>query len=152
MISVTIYRRELVALKACQDGMRLFEWLREEQGRRHSVLIRNWGPLHHVWLAVGSPNFAAWLRAKNLIPISDLRSANLSSADLSSADLSSADLRSADLRWANLSSANLRWADLRWADLSSAPYATNLDQAYYPTGDVPAGWVRGASGYLSRAT
>ena len=25
MISVTIYRRELVALKACQDGMRLCE-------------------------------------------------------------------------------------------------------------------------------
>jgi uncharacterized protein YjbI with pentapeptide repeats len=59
------------------------------------------------------------------------------------ANLSSADLYGADLRSANLSSANLYGADL-----SST---TCLDYAYYPTGDVPVGWIRDSNGYLSRA-
>ena len=49
--------------------------------------------------------------------------------------LSGADLTGAYLTWANLTRANLTGAD--------------LTRAYYPTGEVPEGWTRGADGYLS---
>jgi hypothetical protein len=73
------------------------------QGRRHSIRIRDWTPLHSVWFATCEPSFSSWLVDRGLI-----HAANLSSL-------------------------------------------TCLDQAYYPAGTVPVGWVRDRNGYLSRA-
>ena len=125
MISIKIERRQLQALDACSPGMELFEQLCKAQGRKHSVYVREWTPLHMIWMATIYPNFWAWCRDLNLLPQLSLRGANLRGADLRGADLRGANLtraylRGANLTWANLGGADLRGADLRGADLRGA--------------------------------
>jgi hypothetical protein len=90
----------------------------------------------------------------------DLAGANLRGADLRRHDLTGAlliraDLRDADLRRADLRGADLRDADVRGADLREALFLTGA-QLHAATGDLrtrlsdddqrPAHWFRGGSG------
>ena len=138
MISCTLYRRELVAANACQEGRALHAQIVAMQGRRHSVYVREWTPLHSVWLAVAHPGFASWLSERGLIPRANLYGANLTRANLYGANLYGANLTRADLCGANLYGA-------------ATLIVACLDSAYYPTGDVPTGWERDESGDLRRS-
>lgn len=101
MISVSIWRKTLVRLGACAEGLALFEAIAAMQPasdnlRLKRIRVARWTPLHAVWIRARYPSFAAWLEHRDLIP-----RANLISADLSGADLISANLRSASptLAW-----------------------------------------------------
>ena len=133
MNRVTLRRVELEAAGACPEGMGLFEWLVDAQDRDDSVLIREWTQLHSIWLATRYPDLSVWLVSHGLIP------------SLSRANLTGAYLTGANLTGANLTGTNLARADLTRANLTGA----DLTRAYYPTGEVPEGWTRGADGYLS---
>ena len=169
MISATITRHDLTSRDACDPAMGFFEWLVGAQGRDDDVYFAEWTPLHSLWLAVVQPEWSRWLDFRGMIP--SLRGADLSGADLFGADLDGAylrgaDLRGTDLRWAdlrganlfganlvgaNLFGANLVGADLREADLRGTDLReADLRRAYYPHGDLPAGWARGADGRLAR--
>ena len=103
MISVTLTRSELVQRGACESGIALFDAI----AKRGKVCVKDWSPLHTVWLASAYGSFSSWLADNALIPRANLSRANLSGADLSRADLSGADLYGANLSGANLSGANL---------------------------------------------
>jgi hypothetical protein len=94
MITLTLYRRELVKAGACAEGLALFDFLRDAQGRRHSVKVVDWTLLHTVWLATGSPSFGAWLRDRGLVPSANLSGASLSGADLYGANYPTGNLPS----------------------------------------------------------
>ncbi len=135
MISVSLYRKDLVAAGACADGLALYDTVAALQSasdrlRGRRLRVGRWTPLHTVWLHSVCSSFAAWAEQRNLIPRADLRGADLSGADLSGADLSGAYLRGADLSGADLSGAYLRGA--------YRPY------------DAPTGWHTLASGYLEK--
>ena len=130
MISCTLYRRELVAANACQEGRALHAQIVAMQGRRHSVYVREWTPLHSVWLAVAHPGFASWLSERGLIPRANLYGANLTRANLYGANLYGANLTRADLCGANLYGASLCGASLSGANLCGASlYGADLTRA-----------------------
>jgi hypothetical protein len=144
MIAVSIWRKRMVRMGACKEGLDLFDAIALQQPktdklRANRIRVRNWTILHQFWICSAYGSFAYWLRENGHIPWIEQRSANLSSANLRSANLSSANLIWADLRSANLSSANLSSANLSSADLRSA---------FYPRGDLPDGWKRNEEGYL----
>ncbi len=144
MITITLTRQELDDAGACDEGMDLFESLREMQGHADHVSVE-WTPLAHLWLTVACRDFARWLLEEGLIPRLSLDRAYLRGADLRGADLSGADLRGADLRGADLSGAYLRGADLPGADRSGAYRPANWGYS-----DLPDGWERDESGHLRR--
>ena len=159
MITVTITRQEMETAKperACGEGVELWEEIARMQwgvADPPSIVVRDWQPVHAIWLRVTYPEFSQWLESHGMIP--SLRGANLYAADLRGADLRGADLRAANLRAANLRAAYLYGADLRAADLSGANlygaylYGANLSGAYRPN-SAPTGWAPDAYGYLQR--
>jgi len=163
MISVSIWRKTLVRLGACEDGLALFDAIAAQQpdGRRDRICIARWTPLHGVWAWMTCAGFARWAEQHGIVPSADLRGADLSDADLRYADLTDANLRDADLSGADLSDANLRGADLRYANLSDADLRgadltgadlsrADLTDAYRgPSQPIP-GWRTLASGYMER--
>lgn len=179
MISVTLYRDELMARGACRRGLALFDSMATPSRKgRMRVRVVDWTPLHAVWLRVAQPDFAAWLQDRGLIPVANLCCADLRGADLRWADLYCADLRRADLRGVllgganlccanlsganlssvslrgiNLSGADLRGADLRGADLTGANLTgADLRGAYLGvTAAAPDGWQVDVCGYLRRS-
>jgi uncharacterized protein YjbI with pentapeptide repeats len=81
----------------------------------------------------------------------DLSGANLAGASLQDAHLGSARLVRAILAGATLRRADLRKADLEGADLASADLSgANLSGAFYPAGEVPVGYSRGADECLHK--
>jgi hypothetical protein len=90
VISVTLHRDELTRHDACDASMPFFEWLRDAQGRDDSVRVREWTPLHSLWLAVVRLSDAEWLTRRGLIP--GMSGANLSGANLSGAYYPTGDL------------------------------------------------------------
>jgi uncharacterized protein YjbI with pentapeptide repeats len=129
MITVTLYRSDLIRNQACSDSLKIFDAIAGMQSvddvRRDRRIKVRWSPLHRVWLSAAYPHIWAWLYARGLVPdvylgTSNLRCADLSGADLSGANLRGANLRYADLRYADLSGANLRGANLRGANLRGA--------------------------------
>ena len=126
MISVTIYRSRLVRLGACKGGLALYDdiaALQPESDPRRSGRIRiaRWTPLHAIWIRQTHPSFATWLEHRDLIPLANLRYANLDGASL---------------RYANLDGANLCGANLAGAYRGSSP-------------SIP-GWRTRANGHLER--
>jgi hypothetical protein len=143
-IMLTLPRAALQAHGACDPGLALFDAVADLAGTPDAITVE-WTPLAALWLAVGAPDFARWLRGHGLTP-----GANLSGADLSRADLSRAYLSRADLSRANLSGANLSGADLSRADLSRANLSgADLSGAYLSGAYLSRADLRGA--YLSRA-
>ena len=135
MVFVSITRKELEAAGACAEGLQLFDsvaWNGQWSGE--------WTQLRDIWLAVGAPGFAGWLRGKRMIPSANLSRAYLSGAYLSGAILSGANLSYANLYCADLSRANLSRADLSGAYLGSA-ILTDCKM-----GD----WERGSDGYAKK--
>lgn len=124
MISVTLWRRTLVAHDACPEGMALFELISglqpENDARRlDRIRIRRWTPLHSIWPYVaGFGAFAGWLENQGLIPRANLAGANLAGANLDGANLDGA----------------------------------NLAGAYRGSSSSIPGWHTLTSGYLERAT
>ena len=132
MISVSLYRKDLVAASACRQGLALYDQIAALQPtsdrlREKRLRVWRWTQLHTVWLHEVCSGFAYWAEMRNLIPKANLWGANLSGADLSRASLSGADLSGADLSVAYLSG------------------------AYRPV-DPPAGWRTSAAGYLEKET
>jgi len=80
---------------ACADGIALWREIAKAQDevrvasgkrpRKVPCVRVEWTPLAAVWLAVGFPGFAGWLRDVGLVPTSFASWANLSRADLSGA-------------------------------------------------------------------
>jgi hypothetical protein len=145
MISVTLHRKTLVRLDACEDGIALFDQIAAMQPasdprRLKRIRVVRWTLAHQCWLLVGSPAFCEWMRRQGLIPW----------IPMERADLRGADLRGADLQGAYLQGACLRGADLRGADLRGA--CLQGARAHRPDGDPPDGWMRNRDGYLERAT
>ena len=103
--NVTVTRKELIANGACPSGLAMHAAIVALQGRKHSVHVPTWTPLHDAWLAVAQPSFVLWLRNNGLVPTANLSGANLYRADLYGADLYGADLYGADLSRANMSGA-----------------------------------------------
>jgi len=132
MITISITKAALVAAKACEGGLALYETIkayqddvRREEGKapRRGVLVR-WTRLHSIWLATGAPDMASWLVDQGIVPQVCLPFANLDGANL----------RGANLRGANLDGASLRGANLDGADLRGANWPR--DKA------PPAGWEK----------
>ncbi len=96
MITVQITTEDLTKAGACAEGQALHARIAAMRGWKHTVRVRDWTPLHDVWLACACPSFASWLRNRRLIPIPYLHGANLYGANLT---------------WANLSRANLYGAN-----------------------------------------
>lgn len=90
--------REIGGDLACERGRALFsEILGHANDVRHAAgkkpsryLSIEWTSLHQLWLATAYPQFFGWLRDNRLIPLINLRNADLSCADLSGAILSGA--------------------------------------------------------------
>ena len=95
MISVTIFRSELLDNRACEEGMEVFEKLAELQGNSDSVHIPEWTVTHYIWALRAYPAFTCWCRNIGLIPNMSLSGANLSGANLSGANLFGANLSGA---------------------------------------------------------
>ena len=158
MISVSIWRKTLVRLHACADGLELFDTIASQQpdGRRDRIRIARWTSLHGVWAWMTCARFARWAEHRGIVPRADLRDANLRDADLRDADLGGANLRCANLSGANLSGADLRGANLRGANLSGADLrganlsGANLSGAYRGYSKPIPGWHTLASGYIER--
>ena len=112
MLTVNISRKELQSRGACASGIDQLLVIAKLQGRKYSVRVRDWTPLHDVWLAKALPAFSRWLRDTSLVPIPNLRRADLRGADLHGADLTGADLTGADLHGANLYGAQITRAQL----------------------------------------
>ena len=142
MISSTITLAELRNSSACEGGIKLFSAITDG---KETLLIPEWSILHTVWLAVAYPDFAKWLRDKNIVPSANLQDANLQDANLQDADLRDANLQDANLRDANLWGANLRGANLQGANLQYAnlQYANlrdaNLRGANLRDANLPGG-------------
>ena len=92
MLTVNISRKELQSRGACASGIDQLLVIAKLQGRKYSVRVRDWTPLHDVWLAKALPAFSRWLRDTSLVPIPNLRGADLRRADLHGADLAGVDL------------------------------------------------------------
>lgn len=167
MISVSIWRKTLVANHACAEGLALFDAIAKQQPesdprRLRRIRIPRWTALH--WLMLVQAGFGEWCAARDIVPRADLRSAylggvNLSGTDLHNTDLSSANLRNADLSGTDLRNADLVGADLGGTDLRSANLRNanlrnaNLSGAYRGHDQPPIpGWRANASGYLERDT
>ena len=86
MITVTIFRKTLVKLGACEKGLELFDTIAAGQGSTNVVSVE-WTPLADVCLRAAQPAFSGWLFDKGLIPSVTLSGANLSGANLSGANL-----------------------------------------------------------------
>ena len=145
MISVTIWRKTLVANHACGAGLALFDAIAAQQPefdlrRLRRIRIPRWGALH--WIMLVQAGFGEWLAGRGIVPRANLSGTNLSGTNLYGADLYGADLSGANLRGADLRGANLRGANLYGADLSGAYRGLN-----HPP--IP-GWYTLASGYLGR--
>ena len=101
MITVSIWRKTLVKLGACSEGLKLFDEiaaLQDEADPRRLKRIRvQWGPLAELWLARDSRGHVGWLRRKKVVPRIDLVGANLGGANLVGANLDGANLDGADL-------------------------------------------------------
>ena len=82
MISVSIRRKTLVRLGACEDGLALFDAIAAQQpdGRRDRICIARWTPLHGVWAWMTCAGFARWAEQHGIVPSADLRGADLSDA------------------------------------------------------------------------
>ena len=148
-MKITITRKKLEKLDACESGLYLFDQLAEGASK---VRIK-WDQCAQVWFAAAYPELYRWcvdvailpkfsLRRANLWganPLgADLRGANLLGADLRGANLEGAYLRGANLRRANLWGANLLGADLLGADLRGA----DLEGAKRHQSDQPiTGWI-----------
>lgn len=87
-LTLRVYRKRLVDNEACADGLALYDAIAD--GAK-SIKMR-WTPLAQVWLAVGAPAFAGWLRDCGIVPSANLSRANLPRADLYGANLSGANL------------------------------------------------------------
>ena len=90
MISVTLWRKTIVRLGACPNGLALFDAIASGQSetdtlRRDRIKVANWTVLHSLWLAHAQPGFCGWLRDQGLIPIVNYRGADLGGADLGGA-------------------------------------------------------------------
>jgi hypothetical protein len=112
---VRIYRRDLVAARACADGIAIYDAIaamalaRGDERATKRLRIR-WTPLHSLWLAKAYPSHSNWLIEQNIVP---------SLPNLRGADLYGADLRGADLYGANLGGADL--GDCYWPKSRPAP-------------------------------
>ena len=110
MISVTIWRKTLVKLDACAEGIALFDAVADLQPesdprRRRRIRVADWTQLHGAWLLCRHSLFARWLEDRSIIPRANLGGAYLYGANLRGADLGGANLYGADLRGANLGGA-----------------------------------------------
>jgi hypothetical protein len=157
MISVSIWRKTLVANHACAEGLALFDAIAKQQPesdprRLRRIRIPRWTALH--WIMLVQAGFGEWCAARDIVPRADLGGPDLSGADLGGADLYGADLRGTDLGGADLSGADLRGADLRGADLRGTDLrGADLSHAYRGHDQPPIpGWRTLASGYLERDT
>jgi hypothetical protein len=108
MISVSIWRKTLVANRACDAGLALFDAIAAQQPesdprRLRRIRIPRWTALH--WIMLVQADLGEWCATRGIVPRANLSGANLRGAGLSYADLSGADLSGADLRGANLSGA-----------------------------------------------
>ena len=95
MIAVSIWRKRMVRMGACKEGLDLFDAIALQQPktdklRANRIRVRNWTILHQFWICSAYGSFAYWLRENGHIPWIEQSSANLSSANLRSADLRSA--------------------------------------------------------------
>ena len=171
MISVSIWRKTLVANHACEAGLTLFDAIAAQQPesdprRLRRIRIPRWTALH--WIMLVQAGFGEWCAARGIVPRADLGGADLLGANLYRAVLSGANLLGANLGGANLSGANLLGANLSGADLLGANlsgadllganllganlYLADL-YAYRGHGQPPIpGWRTLASGYLERDT
>ena len=138
---------DLRALNACKDGLKFYKNLAISIGQSRGGLPKSikipWSP-YAMLLALTNDEARPWVRwaiHRGLLPMW-----SLAGQDLGGADLYVANLSYANLSYANLYAADLSYANLYGANLSGA----NLSDAYYPTGDVPAGWQR-VSDRLQRA-
>ena len=142
-ITVTIWREDLVALRACEEGMARFDALCDLAGSNGVLQWPRWTQLHTAWLSL-HPD-AAWLRDAGLVPGANLVGADLRGGDLDGADLRDAELRRADLTNADLDGADLCGADLYGADLRRANlYGADLRRANLYGADLRRADLRGA--------
>lgn len=180
MISVSIWRKTLVANCACSAGLALFDAIAAQQPesdprRLRRIRISRWTALH--WIMLVQAGFGEWCASRGIVPRADLRGADLYGANLGGANLAGAYLTGADLTRADLTHANLAGADLTGAYLTGAylygaylgganlaganltgadltrAYLTraNLARAYRGQNQTPIpGWHTLASGYLER--
>jgi hypothetical protein len=145
MITVTIFRDQLVRLGACSSGLAFFDGFLAAQGRKKSVKVRDWTLAHQFWLISAAPSFASWARDKGLVPFLPAPNVDLAGVDLTRANLWGANLTRANLTRANLTRANLAGANLAGAYLAGA----NLAGAYLAGADLTGANLAGA--YLTGA-
>ena len=108
MISVSIWRKTLVANHACSEGLVLFDDIAAQQPesdprRLRRIRIPRWTTLH--WIMLVQAGFGEWCASRNIVPRASLRGVDLAGANLRRASLTGADLAGADLRRANLTDA-----------------------------------------------
>ena len=157
MISVSIWRKTLVANHACAEGLALFDAIAAQQPesdprRLRRIRIPRWTALH--WIMLVQAGFGEWCAARDIVPRANFGGANFGGANLRGADLRGTDLYRADLRGTDLSGAYLRGTDLYLADLRGTDlYLADLSHAYRGHDQPPIpGWRTNASGYLERDT
>ena len=95
-MKITITRKKLEKLDACESGLYLFDQLAEGASK---VRIK-WDQCAQVWFAAAYPELYRWCVDVAILPKFSLRRANLWGANLLGADLLGADLRGADLEGA----------------------------------------------------
>jgi uncharacterized protein YjbI with pentapeptide repeats len=171
-MQITIRRSDLVLHGACEPGLDWFDAFVKVLEQDTDLTV-NWDPFAMVMALTnrGAQYWCGWAIEKGIIPSwslakvdltgTNLRGANLTDANLSGADLTEADLPRAYLRRANLTGTNLTGTYLTGAYLNDANivgaklygtnfYGADLTGAYYPYGNVPAGWHRQEDGFLVR--
>ena len=132
-MKITITRKSLQKLEACDSGLTLFDALADGASK---IRIK-WDQLSQVWFATAYPGFYRWCVEVAILPEFALRGADLWGANLQGADLRGANLWGADLQGADLQGANLEGADLWGANL----WGANLRGANRYQSDPPiAGW------------
>ena len=71
MISVSVSREELVRHGACEKGLTLFDRVLALCGPKSRakgrIFVREWTPLHWVWLMVNHCGFATWLAERGIV-------------------------------------------------------------------------------------
>ena len=91
-MKITITRKKLEKLDACESGLYLFDQLAEGASK---VRIK-WDQCAQVWFAAAYPELYRWCVDVAILPKFSLRGANLLGADLRGADLEGAKRHQSD--------------------------------------------------------
>lgn len=143
--TLVVTRAMLVGMNACQEGVDFFDTVmtRSEEDPLADTFSADWTEAYGLMMSANYPAFMAWLRARDLVPNTNLNSQDLTGIPLAGACLASADMSETDLSGVDMSNANLQQASFAGADLTGTDFTganltgASFDGATRPEGGIP---------------